>query len=78
MTRVSAEAVRRVMDSPPYWLSGSYLAAYQDDGRLSVEVLAYAVTAALGLSPYDTTAVVSVTSILRGMGSGDALAAVWA
>ena len=74
-TRVSADAVRRVLHDPPYWLSGSYLAAYQD-GRLSVEVLAYAVTAALSYSPYDPATVGEVTSILEGMGYGDEVAAV--
>ncbi len=64
MTRVTAEQVRRVMDAPPYWLSGSYLPAYRD-GRLSVEVLAYAVTAALSYSPYNGEVVDEVAAILR-------------
>ncbi len=75
--KVTAEQVRRVMDAPPYWLSGSYLPAYRD-GRLSVEVLAYAVTAALSYSPYNGEVVDEVTSILEGLGYGDEpVSAVW-
>ncbi len=44
--RVSAEQVRAIMDRPPYWLSGSYLAGYRD-GRVSVEVLALGVVVLL-------------------------------
>ena len=48
MTRVSAEAVRRVMENPPVWLAASYISAYKS-GRYSLEVLALGVVAALGI-----------------------------
>ncbi len=77
MTRVDAERVRRVMDSPPYWLSGSYLAAYRD-GRVSVEVLALGVVAACGGSAYDQEAFDVAMNTLASLGYGDAVAATWA
>ena len=77
MTRVSAEQVRAIVDRPPYWLSGSYLAAYRD-GRVSVEVLALGVVAACGGSAYDQEAVDVAMNTLVSLGYGDAVAAVWA
>ena len=65
--RVRPEVVRMIMERPPYWLSGSYLRAYRD-GRLPVEVLAYAVVAACGGSAYDDEVVDDVADILRGLG----------
>ncbi len=76
MTRVGVEAVRRVMENPPQWLSGSYLAAYRD-GRLSVEVLALGVVAACGGSAYDQEAVDVAMNTLVNLGYGAAVAAVW-
>ena len=59
--------VERLLADPPPWLAGSYLPAYRS-GRHTLEVLAYAVTAALKLSPYDDEVVDEVTDILRGLG----------
>ncbi len=75
LTRVSADAVRRVVENPPRWLSGSYLQAYRD-GRLSVEVLALGVVAAYGGSVHDQEALDVAMSTLVGMGYGDEVAAV--
>ena len=76
MTRVSAEAVRRVMDRPPYWLAHSYIPAYKS-GRYSLEVLALGVVAACGGSAYDQEAVDVAMNTLVNLGYGDAVAAVW-
>jgi hypothetical protein len=71
--KVSPEMVRGVMDQPPYWLAGSYLPAYRR-GRCSLAGLAYAVTAALKLSPYDDDVVDEVAQIMRGLGYRDSCA----
>jgi hypothetical protein len=65
--------VERLLENPPYWLAGSYLPAYHR-GRHTLEVLAYAVTAALKLSPYDADAVGEIAEILRGLGYRDSCA----
>ena len=44
--KVAPEMVRGVMETPPNWLAASYIPAHKC-GRCSLEVLAYAVTAAL-------------------------------
>ena len=77
MTRVSAEAVRRVMENPPVWLAASYISAYKS-GRYSLEVLALGVVAACGGSAYDQEAVDVAMNTLVSLGYGDAVAAVWA
>jgi hypothetical protein len=47
-------------------------------GRYSLEVLAYAVTAALGLSPYSDEVVDEVTNFLASLGYGDeGVTALW-
>ena len=71
--RVSPAAVDRLLENPPYWLAGSYLPAYRR-GRCSLGALAYAVTAALKLSPYDDDVVDEVARILRGSGYQDSSA----
>ena len=68
--RVSPAAVDRLLENPPYWLAGSYLPAYHR-GRCSLAGLAYAVTAALKLSPYDDDVVDEVAEIMRGLGYRD-------
>ncbi|MEJ7815965.1 MAG: hypothetical protein WKF53_12400 [Rubrobacter sp.] len=68
--KVTPAMVQRVLEDPPYWLSSCYLPAYQR-GRYTLEVLAYAVTAALGCSPYDDGAVDEVLRILRALGYGE-------
>jgi hypothetical protein len=65
--KVTPEAVERLLENPPAWLAGSYLPAYRR-GRYTLEVLAYAVTAALKLSAYDDDVVDEVADILRGLG----------
>jgi hypothetical protein len=71
--RVSPAAVDRLLENPPYWLAGSYLPAYRR-GRYSLAGLAYAVTAALKLSPYDDDVVDEVAQIMRGLGYRDSCA----
>jgi len=76
-TRQSSEGtpaqVERILENPPYWLAGSYLPAYRR-GRYSLAGLAYAVTAALKLSPYDDGVVDEVAKIMRGLGYRDSCA----
>jgi len=75
--RVTVEQVRGVMAAPPVWLAVSYLPAYES-GRYSLEVLACAVTAALGRSAYDGEVVDEVTNVLVSLGYGaGGVAAVW-
>ncbi len=70
--------VRRIMDAPPVWLAGSYIAAWRS-GRFSTKVLACGVTAGLGRSAYDGAVVDEVMEILIDMGYGaEGVAAVWA
>ena len=69
-TVVTPLMVQRVLNNPPYWLSCCYLPAYRR-GRYTLEVLAFAVTAALGISPYDDGAVNEVLGILRALGYGE-------
>ncbi len=71
--KVTPGQVERILADPPPWLAGSYLPAYRS-GRHTLEVLAYAVTAALKLSPYDDEVVDEVTDILRGLGYRDSCA----
>ena len=71
--RVSPAAVERLLENPPYWLAGSYLPAYRR-GRCSLAGLAYAVTAALKLSPYDDDVVDEIAEIMRGLGYRDGCA----
>ena len=65
--------VERLLADPPPWLAGSYLPAYRA-GRHTLGVLAYAVTAALKLSPYDDDVVDDVAAIMRGLGYRDSCA----
>jgi hypothetical protein len=74
VNRVTPERVRAIMDAPPVWLAGSYLPAYRS-GRHTLEVLAYAVTAALKLSPYDDDVVDEIVEIMRGLGYRDSCTA---
>jgi hypothetical protein len=71
--KVTPGQVERLLADPPGWLAGSYLPAYRA-GRHTLEVLAYAVTAALKLSPYDDDVVDDVAAILRGLGYRDSCA----
>ena len=75
-SKVTPEAVKRVMDRPPQWRAGSYIPAYKS-GRYSLAGLAYAVTAALGRSAYDAEVVDEVMSILEHLGYGGEVAATW-
>ena len=75
-SKVTPEAVKRVMDRPPQWLAGSYLPAYKS-GRYSLEVLALGIVAALGRSAYDQEVVREVMSILSRLGYGDGVVATW-
>ena len=77
--KVSAEQVREIMDSPPYWLEGSYILAWRA-GRISNTALACGVVAALGMSVYTPGLVDEVAGILASVGYGDEAvsAAVWA
>ncbi len=70
--KVTPGQVERILADPPPWLAGSYLPAYRA-GRHTLEVLAYAVTAALKLSPHDDV-VDEITAILRGLGYRDSCA----
>ena len=72
---MTPEAVERILADPPRWLEGSYLAAYRR-GRYSLEVLAYAVTATLKLSPYDDDVVDEVAEIMRALGYRDSCAPI--
>ena len=70
--KVTPAAIERILESPPYWLAGSYLPAYRD-GRCSLRGLAYAVTSALkiaghGVSAYDDGDVDDVAQILLDTG----------
>jgi hypothetical protein len=44
--------VAEILESPPVWLEQSYLAGYLA-GTVSLRMLTWAVTAALGHSPYE-------------------------
>ncbi len=68
--KVSAEAVRRVMDAPPRWLASSYIPAWRA-GRISTTALTCGVVAALGMSVYDPGLVDEVAGILASVGYGD-------
>jgi len=46
------KTVEEVIKDPPYWLRRAYLPGYQR-GNISLEVLAGAVAAELGRSPYE-------------------------
>jgi len=70
--KVTPAAIERILESPPYWLAGSYLPAYRD-GRCSLRGLAYAVTSALkiaghGVSAYGDGDVDDVAQILLDTG----------
>ena len=75
--KVPPDVVRRVLEDPPDFIEKSYLPAWRA-GRFSTEVLAGAVVAALGVSPYDQAAVDEVLGILASMDyGGEPPRAVW-
>jgi hypothetical protein len=51
MGSMSNHAVTEILENPPVWLKESYLAGYLA-GNVSPRTLTWAVTAALGHSPY--------------------------
>jgi hypothetical protein len=73
LPKATPAQVKCILENPPYWLAGSYLPAYLR-GRYSLAGLAYAVTAALKLSPYDDGVVDEVAKIMRGLGYRDGCA----
>ncbi len=46
------KTVKEVLEKPPYWIRETYLPAYRR-GRVYLDVLAGAVAAAMGRSPYE-------------------------
>lgn len=46
------KGIQEVLKNPPYWIRGAYIPGYQC-GNISLEVLAVAVAAELGHSPYE-------------------------
>jgi hypothetical protein len=75
--KVTVAMVRAIMDRPPVWLARSYIPAHKS-GRYPLEVLAYAVVAALRHSPYDAATVDEVACHLEHLGYGDEpVSAVW-
>jgi hypothetical protein len=49
---VSTPTVAEILEKPPVWLEQSYLAGYLA-GNVSPRTLTWAVTSALGYSPYE-------------------------